>query len=934
VSGSVGAIRIINTFGGQTVNDVGTLHPFNNVTISDPNVGQTETVTVTLSAAANGVLSNLGGGIYNAATGVYIDIGTADAITTALDGLVFTPTWHQVAPGATVTTTFTVVDSDAVGATATDSATTITATGTNNPLPIGPIYGIDYGPSPTSGGPYPSAAQINTDMSYIAEMANTVRLYTVSNGMSYAVTSAIAHGLHVVPSAYLVDPSTPAGAAANTAEIANLISVLNDPATDLTKIPFVDVGSDFLASNPTRLSYLISEIQYVKAHIPSGVMVTTSESIGNYASNPSLASAVDSIFPTISPYTLGGIVDVNNASQLALIQYQNLVAAFPTRNVVISEIGWPSSGTTGSVVGSVANEEAFWTQFILTAAQNHINYFGFQAFDSPTNTNTGFSGPNWGLYTSSDTAKGAVISLRPVPPPLIVGTVAGQLTNDLIPVSPFSGVAISDPNAGQTETVTVTLSAAANGTLSNLGTGSYNAGTGVYTVTGTATGVTSALDSLIFVPTQHMMALGQTFVTTFTIADTDTAGVTATDGTTTVTTTPIVIESAGATKLIYFGNQYSMLPMAGGTGTVLTYNGTAVTIGEFGTTVNPIGAEATATGFEVAWKVSGTSSATDQYIVWYTDAIGNYLSSPTGVVPRADPAMENIEVSFHQDLNGDGTVGLAPTAIESSSVTPLDTGVTTLGQVGNQFAMLPTGGNTGTVLKYNGASVTIGEFGTTVNPIGAEATATGFEVAWKVSGVTDGTDQYIIWNTDSSGNYLSSPTGVVTGQSFALEDLEPSFQQDLNGDGRLSTQLNTTAVTNVLNLSGQSQATTINLGSNTASASVGLSQPSLTFIHIPYAITLGTGASIVEYALQPSSGIETVVNFVFGTDELNIDLAGAANGTLLAFDTFVGGNHAIALASNGDLAHGIVLLNVSGGLTAANLLASHTSFTGGHALIT
>ena len=34
-------------------------------------------------------------------------------------------------------------------------------------------------------------------------------------------------------------------------------------------------------------------------------------------------------------------------------------------------------------------------------------------------------------------------------------------------------------------------------------------------------------------------------------------------------------------------------------------------------------------------------------------------------------------------------------------------------------------------------------------PIGAEQTASGYEVAWKVTGA----DQYTVWNTDSSGNY-------------------------------------------------------------------------------------------------------------------------------------------------------------------------------------
>jgi hypothetical protein len=46
-----------------------------------------------------------------------------------------------------------------------------------------------------------------------------------------------------------------------------------------------------------------------------------------------------------------------------------------------------------------------------------------------------------------------------------------------------------------------------------------------------------------------------------------------------------------------------------------------------------------------------------------------------------------------------------------------------------------------------------------------------------------GADQYTVWNTDKNGTNLSSPIGIVSGSSMALQALEPSFQQDLNGDG-------------------------------------------------------------------------------------------------------------------------------------------------------
>jgi Tryptophan-rich Synechocystis species C-terminal domain len=62
------------------------------------------------------------------------------------------------------------------------------------------------------------------------------------------------------------------------------------------------------------------------------------------------------------------------------------------------------------------------------------------------------------------------------------------------------------------------------------------------------------------------------------------------------------------------------------------------------------------------------------------------------------------------------------------------------------------------------------------------ATATGYEVAWNVGG-----GNYTIWNTDSSGNFINKALAAVPGNSAALEAMETSFHQDLNGDGVIFT---------------------------------------------------------------------------------------------------------------------------------------------------
>ena len=84
----------------------------------------------------------------------------------------------------------------------------------------------------------------------------------------------------------------------------------------------------------------------------------------------------------------------------------------------------------------------------------------------------------------------------------------------------------------------------------------------------------------------------------------------------------------------------------------------------------------------------------------------------------------------------------------------------------------------GPILQFGGAVVLAGEsFGAWV-PIGAVQTASGYDVAWKIPGA----NEYTVWSTDSNGNYIANIIGAVAGNDYALESIETTFNQDLNGD--------------------------------------------------------------------------------------------------------------------------------------------------------
>jgi serralysin len=227
---------------------------------------------------------------------------------------------------------------------------------------------------------------------------------------------------------------------------------------------------------------------------------------------------------------------------------------------------------------------------------------------------------------------------------------------------------------------------------------------------------------------------------------------------------PVSIEVIGTTSLLQSGSNFYMSPVGGGAEVGLKYGGTPVAAGQFGVWT-PVAAEQTANGYDIAWKASGNS----QFIIWHTDGSGNYQND-SGVVSGASVALEQAESSLHQDLNGDGTIGIAGLTIESS-------GSTSLIQSGGNFYMKPVGGGSGLALTYGGSPVVAGQFGGWT-PIAAEQTASGYDVAWK----TSGTDQFIIWHTDNNGNYQDH-VGAVSGTSATLEQAESSFHQDLNGDG-------------------------------------------------------------------------------------------------------------------------------------------------------
>jgi|GEM_PF-2194900 beta-glucanase (GH16 family)/20S proteasome alpha/beta subunit len=399
----------------------------------------------------------------------------------------------------------------------------------------------------------------------------------------------------------------------------------------------------------------------------------------------------------------------------------------------------------------------------------------------------------------------------------------------------------------------------------------------------------------------------------FSATATDFAGNTSTMSNVLAAIIGTAIESNGTTRLTKAADNYYLSSF--GADVLLKFAGSAVTATEFGNWT-PIATEQTASGYQVAWKYAGA----DQYLVWATDGDGNLASDfSLGVSSGSSAALEMLETDFHQDLNGDGTIGMPTTTIESSGATALVAGGT------NFFFNTATGG-TGLSLKYSGTAVVSGQFGAWT-PIAVEQTATGYDVAWKA----DGSDFYTVWSTDASGNFLSYLSAVVSGSDSVLKGFESTFLQDLNGDGLIGT------ASTVLNISGHvklvldnmSQAVTLNAGASLELS--GAVSGSITFKQDASSLILdhSTQFNGKIFGFSGSDNLHTAdildlrdISFGSGT---TASYSGNSKGGVLTVVDAV--NHAVHITLVGDYTHSSFKLSGdgSGGTLVSTPPAPHVS---------
>ncbi|NCC77163.1 MAG: glycosyltransferase, partial [Clostridia bacterium] len=254
------------------------------------------------------------------------------------------------------------------------------------------IQGFSFSPFREGQSPmkksYPSVEQIDKDLALLAGDVHAVRSYTVEGPLAEIPRLAAARGLNVVLGSWLTPDEE-----ANAVEIAKLIQVYRENYRNIVR---VIVGNEVLLRADLTLEQMLTHIDTVKKSVWAPVSIAEPWHV--WLKYPKLVEKVDFIAVHLLPYWEG--IPVDQAVDYCVMRYNELKQAYPDKEIVIGEVGWPSGGRIRQgAVASPVNQAKFLRRFLDVAEKNDYTYYIMEAFDQIWKKNLeGEAGSLWGVY--------------------------------------------------------------------------------------------------------------------------------------------------------------------------------------------------------------------------------------------------------------------------------------------------------------------------------------------------------------------------------------------------------------------------------------------------------------------------------------------------------------------------------------------------------
>jgi exo-beta-1,3-glucanase (GH17 family) len=279
-----------------------------------------------------------------------------------------------------------------------------------------PMSVVAYSPyrdGQAPGGAQPSEQQVREDLEMLEPLVDGVRVYGTDGANGYVPMLCDELGIDLHIGAWIdgLDSDEP-----NTQALVELVNE-NHPS-----IKTAIVGNEVLersAKNGMTEEKLIALINIAKSGITNpNVKIAAADTYKQWIMNrPNLAASADLLIWHTYGYWAG--VNIEGAYALVSKRYDDMLAMYPGKPMLLGETGWPSMTTNPSAdgttmaVGSDANQATFYREALAGFRKRNLATWMFSAIDEKWKGTSGEGevGAYWGIFTSARQPKAAAMEL-------------------------------------------------------------------------------------------------------------------------------------------------------------------------------------------------------------------------------------------------------------------------------------------------------------------------------------------------------------------------------------------------------------------------------------------------------------------------------------------------------------------------------------------
>jgi exo-beta-1,3-glucanase (GH17 family) len=256
---------------------------------------------------------------------------------------------------------------------------------------------VSYAPfrgaqSPLSPTTHIAPEQIAGDFEQLAKITDCVRTYSIENGLDQVPELAARAGLKVIQGIWLGSNRLK-----NLTQISTVVRLAKEFPGVITSVV---VGNEVLLRGEMTAADLVSTIRSVKSQV--AVPVTYADVWEYWLRNREVYEAVDFITIHILPYWEDFPIRAKFASSHVDSIRRRMAVAFPGKEILIGETGWPSEGRMREgALPSRTNQARVVSEILDLAKRENFRVNLIEAYDQPWKRQLeGTVGGNWGLFDS------------------------------------------------------------------------------------------------------------------------------------------------------------------------------------------------------------------------------------------------------------------------------------------------------------------------------------------------------------------------------------------------------------------------------------------------------------------------------------------------------------------------------------------------------